>query len=82
MEVKVEVEKGEEKEYGKFDKWEIESAVRTICEAEEIKADPEKMKYVKPLLEKKVAGMKTVISSIAGLREKAKSITEESESEE
>ena len=82
MEVKVEVEKSEEKEYGKFDKWEIESAVRTICEAEEIKADPEKMKYVKPLLEKKVAGMKKVVSSIAGLREKAKAITEESESEE
>ena len=47
-----------------------------------IKADPEKMKYVKPLLEKKVAGMKKVVSSIAGLREKAKAITEESESEE
>lgn len=47
-EVKAEKEK---KEYGKFDRWEIESAVRTIIEAEQIKLDKEKMKYVLPLLE-------------------------------
>lgn len=44
------VEKGK-KEFGKFDRWEIESAVRTIIEAEQIKLDKEKMKYVLPMLE-------------------------------
>lgn len=47
-ETKVEKEK---KEFGKFDRWEIESAVRTIIEAEQIKLDKEKMKYVLPMLE-------------------------------
>jgi hypothetical protein len=47
-EVKAEKEK---KEFGKFDRWEIESAVRTIIEAEQIKLDKEKMKYVLPMLE-------------------------------
>ncbi len=41
----------EKKEYGKFDRWEIENAVKTIIEAEQIKLDKEKMKYVLPLLE-------------------------------
>lgn len=41
----------EKKEFGKFDRWEIESAVRTIIEAEQIKLDKEKMKYVLPMLE-------------------------------
>lgn len=47
-ETKVEKEK---KEFGKFDRWEIESAVKTIIEAEQIKLDKEKMKYVLPMLE-------------------------------
>lgn len=47
-ETKVEKEK---KEFGKFCRWEIESAVRTIIEAEQIKLDKEKMKYVLPMLE-------------------------------
>lgn len=47
-EAKVEKEK---KEYGKFDRWEIENAVETIIKAEQIKLDKEKMKYVLPLLE-------------------------------
>lgn len=42
----------ENKEFGKFDRWEIESAVRTLIEAEQIKLDKDKMKYVLPLLEK------------------------------
>lgn len=42
----------EKKEFGKFDRWEIESAVETIIRAEQIKLDKEKMKYVLPLLEK------------------------------
>ncbi len=45
-------DKKEKKEYGKFDRWEIEGAVRTLIEAEQIKLDAEKMKYVLPILEK------------------------------
>lgn len=45
-------DKEEKKEFGKFDRWEIENAVRTLIEAEQIKLDKEKMKYVLPLLEK------------------------------
>lgn len=41
----------EKKEFGKFDRWEIESAVETIIRAEQIKLDKEKMKYVLPMLE-------------------------------
>lgn len=49
-----EVEKEKEKkEFGKFDRWEIEDAVRTIIEAEQLKLDTEKMKYVLPELEKR-----------------------------
>jgi len=63
----------EEKKYGKFDEWEISSAVRTIVEAEEIKADAEKMKYVLPLLKDKAEGMKKAIMSLDDLREIVKS---------
>lgn len=49
-EVKKEKEK---KEFGKYDRWEIEEAVRTIIEAEQLKLDTEKMKYVLPELEKR-----------------------------
>jgi hypothetical protein len=57
MEVKVMAEpvdskEPEDKEYGPYEKWEIESAVRCLIEAEEIKADPDKMKYVKMCMEK------------------------------
>lgn len=44
--------KKEKKEFGKYDRWEIECAVRTLIEAEQIKLDKDKMKYVLPLLEK------------------------------
>lgn len=85
MEVKINatpVDEKAEKKFGKFDEWEINSAVRTIIEAEEIKADAEKMKYVGPLLKEKVAGMKRAISSIADLRALAKGESEETESED
>lgn len=42
----------EKKEYGKYDRWEIESAVETIIKAEQLKLDKDKMKYILPLLEK------------------------------
>lgn len=61
------------------DKWEIESWARTIQEAEEIKADPEKMKKVMPLLKKKVAGMKMTMEM---LKAKAYNMPDEEESEE
>lgn len=76
MEVKVmgEPVKGEEKEkkYGKYDEWEIESAARTLVEAEEIKADAEKMKYVKMCMEKKYGAAKKVIASLDDLKKVAK----------
>ena len=59
-EVKAEKEK---KEYGKFDRWEIESAVRTIIEAEQIKLDNEKMKYVLPMLEKQKKALDKVATA-------------------
>jgi hypothetical protein len=76
MEVKINatpVDAKEEKKYGKYDEWEINCAVRTIIEAEEIKADAEKMKYVMPLLKEKAEGMKKAISSLQDLRDLAKS---------
>ena len=68
MEAAIAKTKEEKKEYGKFDKWEIESAVRTLVEAEEIKADAEKMKYVKMCMQKKHTAEKKVIESIEDLR--------------
>lgn len=50
--IKTASEKKAKKEYGKFDRWEIENAVDIIIKAEQIKLDKEKMKYVLPLLEK------------------------------
>lgn len=42
------------------DKWEIDNWCRTLIEAEEIKADPEKMKYVRPQLQQKVTAIKNL----------------------
>ena len=87
MEVEIEMEKSggkeEKKEYGKYDKWEIESAARTLVEAEEIKADKEKMKYVKMCMNKKHMAEKKVIESLDDLRKVAKGeeMEEEYESE-
>lgn len=53
----------EKKEYGKFDRWEIENAVETIIRAEQIKLDKEKMKYVLPLLEKQKKALDNVSSA-------------------
>lgn len=59
---------------GKFDKWEVESWARTLCDAEEIKCNPEKMKAVMPLVKDKIEGYKNLektISSMGELRSKA-----------
>lgn len=50
------------------DEWEIQSWARTIIEAEEIKADPKKMKLVAPHLKAKVKGLQGAIKSIADLK--------------
>lgn len=67
----IEVEQ-KEKEYGEYDKWEIESAVRTILEAEAIKADKEKMKYVAECMKKQSEQMKKAVGSIEELKAIAK----------
>lgn len=67
----------EKKKYGKFDEWEISSAVDALIRAEEIKCDKEKMKYVGPLLEKRFKETKRTITSIQGLREKYKEMQDE-----
>jgi hypothetical protein len=86
MEVKINAEplnKAEDKkEYGKFDEWQVKCAVDDLIRAEEIKKNPELMQYVKPLLEKKLTGVKQAITSIKGLRVKAANITEDDASGE
>lgn len=64
----VEGKKEEKKEYGKFDKWEVENWADTIVRAEEIKADPEKMKVVKMCMKKKYGAAKKAIESIDDIR--------------
>jgi len=87
MEVKVMAEpvnakeQEEKKEYGKYDKWEIESAARTLVEAEEIKADKEKMKYVAMCMKKKHMAEKKAIESIDDIRAARASMEMEEEYE-
>lgn len=57
------------KKYGKFEDYEIEGAARTIQEAEEIKADPEKMKYVAKCLKEKASAAKKAVTSIQDIRD-------------
>ncbi len=84
MEVKIHAQpidsKEEKKEYGKFDKWEVEGWARSLMEAEKIKQDPEKLKYAKMCLQKDKDAM-NAISSIADLRKKKKEIDEEDKKE-
>lgn len=55
------------------EKWDIECWTRTVIEAEEIKADPEKMKHVALELEKKKKALDkiTPVKNLAELRKKA-----------
>jgi len=70
IEIEVEKEDGEEKtkKYGKYDDYEIENAARTLMEADEIKADKEKMKYVVECMKKKTDSMSGIITSFADLK--------------
>lgn len=72
-------EKKEKKMYGKYDKWDIEDAARTLEQAEEIKADSEKMKYVEECLEKKVKTTKKAYKTIADMRADYKEMEDEGE---
>ncbi len=60
------------KKMGEFEEWEISSAARTLTEAEEIKSDSKKMKYVLEYLKKDQKKSKKLIESIDDLRQLAK----------
>lgn len=67
--------KEEKEKYGEYDKWQVEDWARAIQTAEEVKADPEKMKYVLPMLKQKIGALESLkksISSIDDLRAIAK----------
>lgn len=64
----MEIKKDEKKEYGKYDKWEVEGWADILIKAEELKANPEKMKYIKMCMKKKLGETKKVISSLDDVR--------------
>ena len=64
------MEKEEKMKSKKPEDWEISGWVNTLTEAEEIKADEERMKYVRPMLAKKAKAFKK-ITSLADLKEVA-----------
>ena len=51
------------KKYGKYDEWDIKHFADVLSEAEEIKNDKEKMKYVLPLLEEKKKAADNVLQA-------------------
>lgn len=53
---------------GKFEDWDIERWARDILDAERIKNDPEKMKYVKKCLADDAQAMNDAIESIDDIR--------------
>ena len=57
--------KGDSEEDKEYEDWELQCKANTLVEAEELKADPELMKALKPYLEKKAKAY----TSIAALRE-------------
>jgi hypothetical protein len=69
------------KKYGEYDDYEIESAVRTLKEAEEIKADASKMKYVKMCMGKEKKAMEKAYKSISDMREDYKNLPDDEEEE-
>lgn len=72
-------EKEKKGEYGEFDKWDIEQAARTLREAEEIKADKKKMKYVSKCLKKDLKAAEKAVSGIQGMRDKYAKMKDEEE---
>ena len=57
-----------EKKYGKYDDYEIENAARTLMDAEKIKADKEKMKYVKMCMGEQAGHIESSIASMGDLK--------------
>jgi hypothetical protein len=65
------------------DKYEIDNWVRTVVEAHEIMADPEKMKYVRPALAKKKAALaKVPVKNMADLKSRKANIDQMDADEE
>lgn len=77
----VEKEEKEEKKYGEYEEYEIKSAARALVEAEEIKKDAKKMKYVKMCLKEKADSSKKAYMSIADMKAKYKQMEKEDNSE-
>ena len=71
MEIEISSGKSKDKKYGKYEKYEIEHAADTLMNAEKIKADKEKMKYVAQCMKEKAKNMKKVIASVQDLRDLA-----------
>lgn len=69
--------KAKKSKYGKFDEYEIKDAARTIQEAEKIKADPEKMKYVKMCMKKDLEASKKAYKSLDDIKEEYNEMEEE-----
>ena len=67
--------KAELKEPGKYDKWAVEQAVRTLKEAEQIKQDAKMMALVKKQAKKELKA----ISSVADLRAASEAMNSESD---
>jgi len=65
----------EKDKMGKFDRYHVENAARTIQEAEEFKKDSELMTEVRKILKKKIA-------SLEDLKRLAQTSSEENEMEE
>ena len=70
--VKIEIEKEETKP--KFDKWEIENAVRTLIEAEKIKNNQELMAFVAPELDKQCKATKSAAEILYGVGNKEEGV--------
>lgn len=62
--LKIDIENEGEKP--KYSEWEIESAVRTIIEAEKIKQDAELMALVKPELDKQIKATSSAADILYG----------------
>lgn len=77
MERGLSVMEHKKKKYGKYDDYEIENAARTLEEAEEIKADPDKLKYVKMCLEKKKKAAVKAYKSLADIKKEAAEMDDE-----
>ena len=78
----MEMEKNQKSKYGPYSEWEIKNAVNCILEAEEIKADKEKMKFVNTLLNKKSSAFKKAITSIQDIKDaRQEKLEAQSESE-